>query len=102
MSRIPRAELEAVEERAAGYCELCGWPALRVEYHHRDARGMGGTRDEEKRRLEVDVAVNLLRAHPRCHAWAHAHPRQARERGWILLDGTDPASVRVIADPICR
>ena len=99
MSRIPPAVIAEVNERAAEHCEICGWPALRVQYHHRQARGMGGTGDEQLRAERVDVAVNLLRCHPRCHAWAHAHGEQARKHGWIVPRGADPADVPVVPLP---
>lgn len=102
MSRIPTHVVAEVEERAAGYCEACGWPALTAAFHHRDARGMGGTGDDALRLARVDVAVNLLRVHPKCHQWIHAHPEASRERGWILRSGVYPPSVPVIVDPICR
>jgi len=102
VSRIPPAVILEVEERAAGYCEACGWPAARVEFHHRQARGMGGTGDEQLRRADVDTAGNLLRLHPACHAWAHAHPARARALGWIVPSWADPADIPVLVDPSCR
>jgi hypothetical protein len=95
VSRIPPQVIAEVDGRRAGSCEACGLPATAVEYHHRQARQMGGSRGRA-----LDTAVNLLGLHRRCHAWAHAHPRQARERGLIVTSWADPAIVAVIAAPV--
>jgi hypothetical protein len=80
VSRIPEAVIAEVDTRAAGLCELCGWPLLgRAEYHHRQARLMGGGRGRD-----LDVAVNLMRLHPPCHRYAHSKVDEARDHGWIV------------------
>lgn len=53
---------------------------------------MGGSR----RHSRQDDPANLLILHRKCHQWAHAHPRQARELGWIVSRWADPAAVKVI------
>lgn len=97
MSRIPPAVISEVETRRAGTCEATGWPVMAVEYHHRRAYGMGG------RGADVDglqnTGHNILGLCRKHHQWAHAHPRQARERGLIVSSWGDPRDVEVIADP---
>ena len=72
--------------RQGGRCARCGQPLTdRVERHHRQRREVGG-----------DRYANLLALHPSCHAWAHAHPEEARANGWIVsAHAPDPATVAV-------
>lgn len=95
MSRIPHEVVAEVEERAGWACEACGATVSgKPDLHHRKARGIGGTSEED-----LDVATNIIRIHPRCHAWIHAHPRVGREHGWIVRRGDDPAQVEVKVNP---
>jgi hypothetical protein len=69
-----------VETRAGWECEACGFTISdKPEFHHRRARGMGGSSAQL-----LDVAVNLIRIHQRCHAWIHAHPAVSRKHNWII------------------
>jgi hypothetical protein len=86
MSRIPPAVVAEVQERAAGYCEACAMPERgKMDLHHRQARGMGGSSSRD-----LDVAGNLLYLHHRCHMWVHAHPKMSREHGWIVPSWEQP------------
>lgn len=93
MSRIPDAAVREVLERAGGYCEACGMPRLDgrgdTELHHRQARGMGGSKGRD-----LDVAINLLALHPQCHGKIHGHPRWSRDHGFIVPSWADPAGVK--------
>lgn len=83
MSRIPDHVAVEVLFRSRGECELpeCDGGALSLAYafHHRQPRGMGGTRGRD-----LDVAPNLMYLHDRCHERVHANPDWSRERGYIV------------------
>jgi hypothetical protein len=57
--------------------DRCGW--CRTPFgqdgvrHHRQPRRIGG-----------DRLSNLVLLHDRCHKTVHAHPEEARERGFIV------------------
>ena len=70
----------AIMESHLGMCVGgCGQRAAHA--HHRDARGMGGTR-----RPEYGQPVNGLPACERLHRWIEAHPDASRALGW-MTDG---------------
>ncbi len=68
-----------VAARAGQRCETCGAP-YPTDYAHRKARSAGG----------LWAPSNGLRMCRACHTWAHAHPRAARVRGWIVDSTEDP------------
>jgi hypothetical protein len=72
--------------RCRGRCERCDRPIIgSAERHHRQRREVGG-----------DRYANLLLLHSECHAYAHAHPEEARAKGWIVSAyATDLLSVPV-------
>jgi hypothetical protein len=90
-------------------CEVCGVrlgpdkngkvrPELEGTGHHRDDRGMGGTR-----RPGIDDLCNvLLLCGGRmggvlgCHGWIEGHFEAAVARGWRVPNGIDPATVPVV------
>ena len=98
MSRVPPAVVAAVLERAASYCEACGWAAAgKMDLQHRRARKRAG-------RADLDTAENIIVVHHDCHMWMHRHPDEARELGWTISEW-DPradADVPVRVDPRCR
>lgn len=60
--------------RCHGRCEVCDRLLLgNADRHHRQRREVGG-----------DRLANLVLLHPECHTWVHAHPAEAREKGWIV------------------
>lgn len=83
MSRIPKDVALAVMERAGYGCELGGClnptGADGFVFHHRQPRGMGGSKGRD-----LDVAENLLWLHPKCHEHVHAHPEWSRRYGYIV------------------
>lgn len=84
------AAREVVFARARYRCECCGGPAK--EFSHRRTRAIRGEQQHDAR--------NALAACSRCHAWMHAHPEQARERGWhVSRHEPDPGSVPVWLPP---
>jgi len=55
---VDKKVVAIVEERAGGYCEVCGLPAQpSMALHHRKLRSRGGK----------DTASNLIRVHHGCH-----------------------------------
>lgn len=73
---IPPKVRQQVRERSAGQCELraaadCSFAA--TEQHHRQRRREGGH--------PLSSVVDSCGA---CHRYAHGHPQQARDRGWIV------------------
>lgn len=74
--------------RSRGWCEVCGCDiSTGFEAHHRKLRSQGGGHGVE----------NLLALCHGCHHdRVHAHPVEARERGWIVPSGGDPAARAVL------
>lgn len=68
-----------VHERSGGLCEVDG-QARAADWAHRVAEGQGGPWCPSN-------GLHLCRDH---HAWCHAHPAAARERGWLLRSTDDP------------
>ena len=83
--------LATVKERSAGVCEFprCSTPAAHT--HHRDPRGMGGTRDPG-----ANLAGNLLRLCGLHHDWIERHREVAYEFGWLVHTGVNPTTVPVL------
>lgn len=89
MSRIPPAVVQAIYERCGGTCEMDmghlpynaePWLTTgRMAFHHRQARGMGGSKGRQQ-----DTTQNLLYLHSECHEYIHRHPDWAREFGYII------------------
>lgn len=84
---------QEVQARWGGRCARCGGPGSNI--HHRQPRRMGGSRDPR-----VNGPANLLwlcgTGTTRCHGWIESHRDAAREAGWLLRDGQDPAAVPVL------
>jgi len=84
-----RALSDTLWIRSSGRCERCGWCFLTPddgERHHRRLRSAGG-------RHELPNLVLLCRS---CHTWAHGHPHDAMDAGWIVSRyGRDPGRVPV-------
>lgn len=95
------AQRSVVAERAGYRCELCG-RSLHADgtwitshsFHHRQARGAGGTR-----RPEANAAYNLLltcgTGNTGCHGDIESNRRRAEFAGWLVRHGIDPADVPV-------
>ena len=77
--------VKLVEERAGGYCEVCGLPALpSMAQHHRQLRSRGGQ----------DTASNLIRVHHGCHnlktSSIHNNPEYSSQKGWMVASWQRP------------
>lgn len=81
-----------VDYRSGGYCEVCSVPCSGAgQYHHRRARGMGGSRDPRS-----GSASNCLFLCLPDHEWVERFGRDvARDKGWLVRQGVDPAQVPV-------
>jgi hypothetical protein len=75
-----------VRARSMGICEGCGRRGAQ-EFAHRIARSQMG-------RWCPSNGLHLC-SHGGCHQRAHANPAWAREMGWILRSGSDPATCPV-------
>jgi hypothetical protein len=73
-----------VIERAGGRCEWCGGQSTwGVSVHHRQPRGMGGSR-----KVHVNAAANLMllcgSGTTGCHGWVESHRREAVTWGLLV------------------
>lgn len=85
---MDRRVVEIVEQRAGGYCEVCGLPALpSMALHHRKLKSRGGK----------DTAANLIRIHHGCHnlktSSIHLNPEAASQKGWMVGSWQEPDEV---------
>jgi 5-methylcytosine-specific restriction protein A len=88
--------VDAVYERAGHSCEVCtegvgDRRGVDHHIHHRRPRAAGGSR-----RPDTNLPSNLLLLCPECHEQIEGHRELARSVGWLVSQGTDPASVRVL------
>lgn len=96
------AVLKLVKDRATVddrvMCEMCG-ERESESTHHRQARGMGGSRD-----LRINLPANLVRTcgdgTRLCHGEVESRRTWAKDRGWVLSKLGDPA--RIPSEPILR
>lgn len=91
LKQFPSAVIRFVDERRQELCELCGAGVLHAHYHHRRAKGRGGSR-----RQSTNSAANCLALHPRCHDYVHAYPSLSYENGWLVKGETEPWVVPVL------
>lgn len=81
MNGIPSDVREAVLYRDCGRCQRClkqvdRWPGFSI--HHR--QGRGGRRPHRLSNLVLLCGSGTTG----CHGWAHAHPAEAYESGWMV------------------
>lgn len=69
-------------ERAMGRCEVCGrlLPPVGFNLHHRQGRGMGGSKVETT--CADGLVVCGMGNYSGCHAYIEAHRRWAEDRGY--------------------
>jgi hypothetical protein len=77
-------DIALVRARDGDRCARDG-DARELQVHHRVPRGQGGR----------DYAENLVTLCVLCHRWAHAHPHEAREGGWLLRSMDNPGIIPV-------
>jgi hypothetical protein len=79
-------------------CQRCG-SARNLQRHHRRAKAKGGSaaRPHTQCCCNGILLCGPYRSSAGCHAWAHAHPEEARAEGWIVSQSVDePGSVGVM------
>jgi 5-methylcytosine-specific restriction protein A len=91
-----RDVVDAVYERAAHSCEVCGTglgPVRGVDHHlhHRRPRAAGGSRRED-----TNTPANLLLLCPGCHADIESRRADALNHGYLISQVCDPASSPVL------
>jgi len=79
---------QAIGLRDEWRCWRCGYLRLAAalsSIHHRKLRKQGGR----------DAPSNLIllcgSGTTGCHGWVHAHPRDSRDKGWLVPSWADPA-----------
>jgi hypothetical protein len=81
---------ELIKERADHRCELCG---IRMAYgpiHHRQPRGMGGTRLKTKASCSNGIYV-----HTTCHNMIESDRSRAYMMGWLVRMGASAESQEI-------
>lgn len=75
--------------RSGGICERCGEESA-TQAHHRQPRGIGGTRLKSPHSLS-----NLLHLGNQCHDWVESERNKARllVHGWLVDQHQDPRTV---------
>jgi hypothetical protein len=82
---IDKHVVQLVEDRAQGYCEVCGsGERSSMALHHRKLKSRGGG----------DTPSNLIRVHHECHNLGtdsiHLNPAWARDRGYMCPSWSQP------------
>ena len=86
MKKMINAKIVAlVEQRAQGYCEVCGNPEQEaMALHHRKLKSRGGK----------DSVSNLIRVHHFCHNMSkysiHDNPDWAEDKGFMVPSWREP------------
>jgi hypothetical protein len=90
-SRATRAE---VMLRAGNCCERCGVPVADVpgSVHHRQARGMGGTKDPTTN-AAPNLALLCGTGTTGCHGHIESERTEAKKDGWLVSKWEDPETV---------
>lgn len=92
-----RTVRHTVKARASMCCERCSVPvaAMPHEVHHRRPRGAGGSS-----RPDTNLPSNLVllcgTSTTGCHGFCESERDAAREQGWLVRQGGDPAAVPVL------
>lgn len=81
-----------IDARAGGLCEICRVAPVE-QFHHRRARGMGGT----KRRATA-LPSNGLGLCAQCHYWVEANRRESLRLGYLCRQEQEPSAVAVLLD----
>ena len=86
MTGFSKHTRELVFLRSGGRCERCGVIRIRVEYHHRRPRGMGGSRA-----TDTNGAANCVLLCVYCHRDIEAYREAAIDFGFLVPQGKKPA-----------
>jgi len=88
--RFTEVTRAAIIERADRRCEIDGIRLTNGQIHHRQPRGMGGSR-----LLQISSAANGLLLHPGCHAKVESDRTRSYMMGWLVRRGIQPHSREV-------
>ena len=86
MTGFSKHTRELVFLRSGGRCERCGVIRIRVEYHHRRPRGLGGSRA-----TDTNGAANCVLLCVYCHRDIEAYREAAIDFGFLVPQGKKPA-----------
>lgn len=76
-------------------CELCGtWAALTWSIHHRQPRGMGGSRAESNTPDRLLLCCGS--GNSGCHGRIESNRAEAYANGWLVRRPFDPVDVPVV------
>ena len=88
VTQIPNVSRALVRIRERHRCARCAMPAPHGEWHHRRSRSV--------RDVHEHCACNGIWLCSTCHRWVHAHPFEARGKGFIVSRFTnEPGTVPV-------
>lgn len=73
--------------------DIGGTRGLDYVIHHRRPRGLGGSR-----RADTNDCANLLTLCTPCHVHVESHRGEALSNGWLVPQGTDPATVGCLVE----
>jgi hypothetical protein len=101
MTGVPRKVCQTVAWRAAYSCEICGrgltdgsqWTTPH-SFHHRRPRGMGGSTAADTN-TPANVLLLCGTGTTGCHGDVESQRQLAYAHGWLVPQGTDPATVPV-------
>jgi hypothetical protein len=81
-------------ERAANCCERCGQSVLDIpaSIHHRQARGMGGTRNAATNK-PWNLVLLCGTGTTGCHGWVESNRAEAKKTGWLVSKWEAPETV---------
>lgn len=71
-------------------CVRCYTPTKNGQWHHRRSRSVVGE-------CQHETCNGIYLCHE-CHAWVHAHPFEARARGWIVSRAANPCEMPVYTE----
>jgi 5-methylcytosine-specific restriction protein A len=85
------ATREAIKIRSGLRCDLCGARTTGGQIHHRQPRGMGGSKYDDVK----GSSANGLYVHPHCHEEIESNRLRAISHGWLVVQADDPRKVPV-------
>lgn len=91
-SRPPKTVRDLVWTRDDAACVRCGLNVSGRPHsiHHRVLRGQGGSHTPDNLITLCGIGSTL------CHGWVHENRAEARDNGWILYPGDNPAEMPLL------
>ena len=88
--KFTEATRDLIKKRADHRCEICGTRMAFGPIHHRQPRGMGGTRSSA-----AASASNGVYIHTTCHNMVESDRARAYLMGWLVRMGQSPESTEI-------